>query len=156
MLEYQRGLQESFKQPFTDEPSFDSVKSVFTHNAEHVLDVLLYNDESPLPDGGIHGKPFRTVYERGGRHTADGRSLRELDLKTRIAKYRCSHLIYSDQFKQLPKPLLTRILDRLGHVLHDPKPEPRYAYLGGEERKAIASIIRETAPELAVGWPKVD
>jgi hypothetical protein len=156
MLEYQRGLQESFKQPFTDEPSFDSVKSVFSHNAEHVLDVLLYKDESPLPDGGVRGKPFRSAYESGGRHTPDGRSLRELDLKTRIAKYRCSHLIYSDQFKQLPKPLLTRVLDRLGHVLHDAKPEPRYAYLADEERKAIASIIRETAPELAIAWPKVN
>jgi len=154
MLSYQRGLQESFKQPFTDEPAFDSVKSVFSHNAEHVLDVLLYKDESALPDGGVRGNAFRAAYEAGGRRTADGRSLRDLDLKTRIARYRCSHLIYSEQFAQLPKPLLTRVLDRLGHVLSDPKPEPRYAYLGDDERKAIASIIRETAPELAAAWPK--
>jgi len=39
-------------------------------------------------------------------------------------------------------------------VLHDEKPEARYAYLGAEERKAIASIIQETAPELALAWPK--
>jgi len=154
MLSYQRGLQESFKQPFTDEPAFDSVKSVFSHNAEHVLDVLLYKDESALPDGGVRGNAFRAAYEAGGRRTADGRSLRDLDLKTRIARYRCSHLIYSEQFAQLPKPLLTRVLDRLGHVLSDSKPEPRYAYLGDDERKAIASIIRETAPELAAAWPK--
>jgi hypothetical protein len=154
MLEYQRGLQESFKQPFTEEPSFDSVKSVFKHNAEHVLDVLLYKDEAPLPDGGVRGGAFVAAYHEGGRRTADGRSLRDLDLKSRVAKYRCSHLIYSDQFKQLPKPLLRTVLDRLGRILHDPKPEERYSYLADEERKSIAEIIRETAPELAASWPK--
>ena len=155
MLHYQHGLQESFKEPHSDEPAYDSVKSVFSHNAEAVLDVLLYKDEASLPDGGIRGSPeFRQTYEAGGRRTKDGRSLRDLDFTTRIAKNRCSHLIYTEQFQKLPKALHQRVVERLGHILNDPQPEARYAYLGADERKAITAILRETAPEITAAWPK--
>lgn len=155
MIHYQHGLQDSFKEPQTDEPSYDSVKSVFRHNAESVLDVLLYKDEAPLPDGGIRGSAdFRREYEAGGRRTKDGRSLRDLDFKTRIAKYRCSHLIYTEQFRQLPKGLHDQVAERLEHILTDAEPDQRYAYLEAPERKAIAEILRETAPELTAKWPK--
>jgi hypothetical protein len=153
MLYYQHGLQESFKEPVTDVLSYDSVKSVFAHNAEAVLDVLLYKDEATLPDGGLHGSAeFVKTYQDGGRRTKDGRSLRDLDFKTRIARYRCTHLITTEQFQKLPAPLYAQIVARLGHVLTDPQPEKRYAYLGAEERAAIAEILRETLPEMTKAW----
>jgi hypothetical protein len=153
MLHYQHGLQESFKEPVSDEPAYDSVKSVFANNATAVLDVLLYKDEAALPDGGIRSNAeFRKAYEDGGRHTKDGHTLRELDFKTRIAKYRCSHLIYTEQFQQLPKPLYKQVVDRLGHILNDAEQEKRYSYLADDERKAIAAILRETAPEMTAIW----
>ncbi len=153
MLHYQHGLQESFKEPITDTPSYDSVKSVFANNAQAVLDVLLYKDEAALPDGGLHGSAdFVKTYEAGGQRTKDGRSLRGLDFKTRIARYRCSHLIYSEQFQKLPKPLHAQVVERLGHVLNDPKPEKRYAYLTDDERKAIAEILWETLPDMTEAW----
>jgi hypothetical protein len=153
MLTYQHGLQESFKEPLTDEPAYDSVKSVFKHSAEAVLDALLYKDEASMPAGGIQGSPgFREAFERGGKHTADGRSLRQLDLKTRLAKLRCSHLIHSEQFHALPKPLIKQISERLHLILTAEKPEERYAYLQPDERKAIAGILRETEPELTASW----
>jgi hypothetical protein len=155
MLAYQRGLQESFKEPFTDEPAYDSVKSVFKNSTESVLDALLYKDEAPLPVGGIQGSTaFRETFEMGGKHAADARSLRELDLRQRLTKYRCSHLIHSIQFHALPKPLLKRISQRLHRILTDPASETRYAYLGNDERKAIASILRDTEPELTADWPR--
>lgn len=155
MLQYQRSLQESFKEPITEEPAYDSVKSVFKHCTENVLDALLAKDEAPLPEGGIKGsQEFREAYEHTNHRTADGRSLRDLDLTTRVARYRCSPLIYSEQFRQLPKQLLQRVTERLGQVLTAPEPEKRYAYLSAEERGAIASILRETAPELTKGWPR--
>jgi hypothetical protein len=153
MLAYQRGLQESFKEPLTDEPAYDSVKSVFKNNAEAVLDALLYKDEAPLPTGGIAGSPaFREAFERAGKHTADGRSLRQLDLIRQLPRYRCSHLIHSAQFRALPKPLLKRISERLLRILIEPETEKRYAYLGDDERKAIAAILKETEPEFTEHW----
>jgi hypothetical protein len=118
-----------------------------------VLDALLYKDEAPLPAGGIEGsQAFRETFEKGGKHAADSRSLRELDLKQRLMKYRCSHLIHSTQFHALPKPLLKLISQRLHRLLTEPEGEKRYAYLGGDERKAIAAILVETEPELTAGW----
>lgn len=153
MLTYQRGLQESFKEPLTDEPAYDSVKSVFKNSAQAVLDALLYKDEAPLPAGGIEGsKEFRVEFEKGGKHTADTRSLRELDLKQRLTKYRCSHLIHSVQFRALPKSLLKLISQRLHQILTKPESEKRYAYLRDDERKAIATILKETEPEFTAGW----
>ncbi|MEQ1862602.1 MAG: hypothetical protein ABMA13_21995 [Chthoniobacteraceae bacterium] len=150
MLHYQHGLQESFKEPITDEPHYDSVKSVFANNAQAVLDALLFKDEAALPDGGLRGSAdFVKAYEAAGPRTKDSRSLRELDFKTRIARYRCSPLIYTEQFAKLPKPLLKRVLDRLHRILTDPQPEPRYAYLGADERKTIAAILAETLPGFA-------
>ncbi len=37
------------------------------------------------------------------RVTRKGASLRDLDLQTRLFKYPCSYLIYSDGFTQLPR-----------------------------------------------------
>lgn len=153
MLHYQRGLQESFKEPLNDEPSYDSVKSVFASHTQAVLDVLLFKEEAAMPEGGIQGSAeFVKAYEAQGPRTKDGRSLRDLDFKTRIASYRCSPLIYSEMFQKLPKPLHARIVERLGHVLTDEKPEKRYAYLTDDERKAIVEILRETAPAITAGW----
>jgi hypothetical protein len=155
MLAYQRGLQESFKEKFTDEPAYDSVKSVFRNSAQAVLDVLLYKDEAPLPAGGIEGsQAFRESFEKTGKQAADSRSLRQLDLNKRLAKYRCSHLIHSSQFHALPKPLLKLISQRLHRVLTEPEAEKRYAYLETDERKEIAAILKETEPELTAAWAR--
>lgn len=151
MLHYQRGLQASMKEPVTSEPAYDSVKSVFRHTVEDVLDVLLYREEASLPEGGIQGSPaFRAAWEAGGPRTATGKSLRQIDAASRLMRLRCSPLIYSEQFRALPEPLLRMITARLGEVLK--APDKRYAYLPAEERQEIAAILRETAPELTAGW----
>lgn len=49
MLHYQAGLQEAFKEPITDMPEYDSVKSVFASVTREVVDALLFKDEAPLP-----------------------------------------------------------------------------------------------------------
>jgi len=155
MIQYQHGLQKAFKEPETDEPAYDSVKNVFASQAQAVLDALLYRDEAAMPDSGIRSAAdFRQAYEAAGPRTRDGRSLRDLDFKTRIAKYRCSPLIYSALFQQLPKPFYQQVVTRLGRILTDAKPEERYAFLPDAERQAIAQILRETLPDLTAQWPK--
>jgi hypothetical protein len=155
MLAYQRGLQESFGEPITNEPSYDSVKRVFANAAESILDGLLFRDEAPLPDGGISGSEgFIADYQAAGPHTADGRSLRQLDFRTRIAKYRCSPLIYGEHFRSLPEPLLQQVLARMEGVLFGNESDSRYDYLNSDERRAIAEILMETAPDLTTGWKR--
>ena len=40
---------------------------------------------------------------------AQGRSLREFDLQTRLFRYRLSYMIYSDLFDALPRPIRDRV-----------------------------------------------
>ena len=64
--------------------------------------------------------------------------MRELDLNTRLLKYRCSWLIYSDAFDGMPVETKAYVYRRLNELLT------------GEEGKAIREILVATKPEAAV------
>jgi hypothetical protein len=147
MLRYQQNLQRDLKETVTEAPTYDSAKRVFDSCAQDVLDRLLLKDEAVLPEGGVAGShEFAEAYGRNAPRTKDGRSLKDLDLKKRLFRWRCSPLIYSPSFRELPAHLKQRILARLRRVLEAPDPEPRYAYLGNEERAGIRAILEETLP----------
>ena len=148
MLAYQKGLQEAFKEPVTEEPSYDSVKSVFESATREVLGCLLYKDEAALPDGLEGGRAFQQAFLAGARRSASGASLRDLDLKGHLFRNRCSYLIYSEAFLALPEALKRRIYTRLAKVLIRDSPDSTYAYLEGAERGRIRNILRETHTEM--------
>ncbi len=149
MLSYQQNLQRDLKETVTEGPTYDSARRVFDSCAQDVLDHLLLKDEAALPEGGIAGSPeFAEAYRRSAPSTKDGRSLKDLDLQQRLFRVRCSPLIYSRTFRDLPKHLGSRIGARLRAVLDDPAKEPRYAYLTAGERTAIRGILAETLPEV--------
>jgi hypothetical protein len=153
MLAYQQNLQTDLKEKITNEPSYESVKRVFDSAAQDVVDHLLYKDEAVLPEDGVQGTSgFQEVYERSGIRTKDGRSLRDLRLDRFMFKYRCSHLIYSQQFLALPVPLKQRIYTRLEKALAADDPDSRYDYLSKQERISITEILRETHPDLKKVW----
>lgn len=148
MLDYQKKLQAAFKTPVNEEPEYDSVKSVFEHTAQDVVDDLLFKGEAELP-AGIQGSPaVQKAFLSEAKKTSDGKSLKDLDLHGHLFQNRCSYLIYSESFRSLPSALKKRICARLEHALRREDPDPRYAYLGSEERGRILRILRETDPEL--------
>ena len=148
MLEYQRTLQRVLKDPFTEEPSYDSVKSVFESTATEVVDALLFKDEAELPEGIEGSAAFQRAFSASAPRTARGFSLKDFHLQGHIFKNRCSYLIYSEAFRSLPHALKARVFARLARALKSAEPDPRYAYLSGEERARIVEILRETHPEL--------
>jgi hypothetical protein len=147
MLDYQEKLQVAFKTPVTEEPEYESVKSVFEHTAQDVVDDLLFKDEAALPPGIRGSTAFQKAFLANARKTSDGNSLKDLQLNGHLFRNRCSYLIYSESFRGLPAPLKRRIYARLARALRAGEPDPRYAYLDSAERGRILSIIRETAPE---------
>jgi hypothetical protein len=148
MLDYQKKLQVAFKTPLTDEPEYDSVKSVFDHTAQDVVDDLLFRDEAQLPAGLETSPAFQKAFLTSAKKASDGKSLKDLDLHGHLFQNRCSYLIYSASFRALPPPLKRRIYSRLEHGLRLTDPDPRYAYIPKEERERIQHILRETDPEL--------
>jgi hypothetical protein len=158
MLEYQKGLQEVLKpEPGADahdELIFDSVRTVFEHSADEVVDALLFKDEAALPQTIIGSAAFQKAFSENALRTKDGSSLKDLLLSKHLFKNRCSYLIYSDSFLSLPQPLKRRIYARLSKALDPDQPNPRYSYIDPVERHRIASILRETDPDFSNDLPK--
>jgi len=152
MLEYQRSLQKTFNDPVTDEPTYDSVKSVFASAVEDIVDHLLFRGAAPLPTGVVGAETFQRVFAQGIPRSHSGRTLKDLQLKERIFAHRCSYLIYSESFTALPPQLKSRVFERLRTALTDENPDGRYAYLEQAEKKRIFEILLETHPDAKAAW----
>ena len=57
---------------------------------------------APLPDKVVGGNGYAAWFQAQGPKDSYGRSLRELDLNTRVFRYPLSFLIYSEGFDALP------------------------------------------------------
>jgi hypothetical protein len=115
---------------------------------DELVDYLLFVDEPPLP-GPVEGpSAFARVFAAGGPRDSHGRSLRELDLRTRLMRYPCSYLIYSAPFDALPDVAKQAIYRRLWAVLSGDLSEARYERLSADDRRALIEILRDTKPDL--------
>ena len=110
-----------------------------------LVDYLLFVDEAAIPAGGIEGSAgFEQTFQAAGPRDAKGRSLRDLDLKTRLMKYPLSYMIYSPSFDALPPMAKDRTLAKLRKILSGEISGPKYAHLTPAIRTAILEILAET------------
>ena len=149
MIEYQRKLQSELKEPITEEPVYQSVKSVLDSSAREIVDDLLFKDEAQLPAGIQGGVGFQKTFQANARRAHDGSSLKDLLLDGHLFKNRCSYLIYSDSFLSLPKQLKSRVYRRLSAALRSSSSDSRYSYLDSDERARLVEILRQTFSEFA-------
>lgn len=113
--------------------------------AEMMADYLLFVDEAPITDGPIAGSSgFADAFVARGKKDATGRSLRELDLTTRLQKYPLSYMIYSPQFQALPEAPRNLVLARINGVLSGAITGQKYAHLTPALRAAIREILAAT------------
>jgi len=147
MLAYQKNLQTDLKEPVTEDLTYDSVKRVFEGTARDVVDDLLFKGEAALPRGIEGSAAFQSAFRAEARRDSEGRTLKDFDLKGWLFQNRCSYLIYSESFLLLPEALKQKVYARLIQALHPTQPDPRYAYLGTDERGRITSILQQTHPE---------
>lgn len=121
--------------------------------ARIIVRYLLFTEEVPLPGGGVEPDPaFKADFLRERRATAEGLSLKDLDLTTRLFKHRCSYMIYSAVFEGLPVEMKSRIHGRLQTVLQDANRDPDSAHLPVAERRAIRAILQATLKDLPASW----
>lgn len=115
---------------------------------------LLFEDEVVLPPGGIAGLPAFKADFLKTRRSVGGRSLKDLELKTRLFEYRCSYMIYSPVFAGLPAWVKNRVFTQLGKAFEVPEGAVKSAGAGipAEERGHIRAILRGTLPDLPFGW----
>ena len=121
--------------------------------AERITRYVLFADEAPLPPGGVEGDAaYKADFLRTRRATAEGISLKDLDLRTRLFKHRCSYMIYSPVFSGLTSAMKQRVYQRLGKALSLETPDKDYAYLPAPEKQSIRGILKATLADLPGEW----
>ena len=99
------------------------------------VNYFVFADEAPLPGQYEGSSGFAAKFQAGGKRDSRGRSLRDLDLETRLMKYHCSYMIDSTAFDALPARAKQKVAARMTAVLRDRDP-------------AALEILRNTKPEL--------
>ncbi len=113
-----------------------------------LVDYMLFADESPLTDRMTGTAGFEAAFEARGPFDRRGRTLREVDLNTRLFRYPCSYMIHTAAFDALPADAKDAVYRRLWRVLSGADGDSRYEYLTRVDRQAIVEILRDTKPDL--------
>jgi hypothetical protein len=134
-----------------DQLSESSVRRI-NNASEELVEYMLFSGEAPItePIRGTSG--FTEVFAKGGPHDGKGRSLRDLDLVSRIFRYPCSYMIYSEAFDDMPAVARERILRRVWEVLKGKDTAPAFKHLSPADRENIFEILSETKKNLPSWW----
>jgi hypothetical protein len=129
------------------DPDEGSAGRVADGMAEKIVACLLFQDEADPGDGIEGGEAFQKAFTARFPRTKAGDSLADFQLYDRMFKNRCSYMIYSRSFRDLPPRVKRPVLDRLKAVLAGE--DAAFDWLKASERKRIEAILEETLP----GWP---
>ena len=129
----------------------DSLERAYP-TSEAVLKYLLLVDEAPLMASVQGSSSFARVFEALGPTDTKGRSLRQLDLQTRLFKYPCSFMIYSPSFEALPLRARRHLYRRLWDVLAGEDSSGEFKSLSAETRASIRDILVQTKKDLPTYW----
>jgi len=124
-------------------------ESVIKEDCENVVEAMLFSEAVPLTDAVTGTTAFAREFSARGPRDSKGRSLHELDLKTRLLRYPLSYLVYSPTFDGLPGVAKTYIYRRFWEVLSGKDSSKPFEHLSPEDRKAILEILQETKPDFA-------
>ena len=145
-LHHQAVMNEALKEPAdrVSDSTRRRIESAADETLRHLLFVSAAEFGSPIKGTTDYARQFAMQGARDKR----GRSLRELDLQTRLFRYPCSYLIYSDTFDGLPKPALDYLYRQLWLVLTGQTQDKEFAAIPAAERKAVLEILRATKGNL--------
>jgi len=123
--------------------------------AEQLVRYLLFANEAKLDAPVAGNTSFTEDFTARGPFDSHGRSLRQFDLKTRIFRYPCSYLIYSETFDAIPTPAKQYVYQRLFEVLSGHDQSADFKSLSAEDRRNILEILAETKPGLPPEWKQL-
>jgi hypothetical protein len=130
----------------------DSTNGRIKSSCEPLVEYFLFANEAPLAEPVTGSSNFTTEFASRGPRDSHDRSLRDLDLKTRLFKHPCSYLIYSRAADELPDAAKQYVYRRFCEILSGKETSKTYAHLTRADRAAIAEILRETKPDFRTAW----
>ena len=91
---------------------------------------------------------FDAWFQKQGIKDAQGRSLRDFDLHTRLFRYPLSYLVYTPAFNALPDYARDYVFGRFAAVLQGRDTSQPYAFMTATERRDTLQILTATAAGL--------
>ncbi len=110
---------------------------------DELIAYMLFSNEAPLVEPIEGVSVFAAEFASRRPRDRRGRSLRELDLRTRLFRYPLSYMIDSAAFAGLPDATRQSIYQRLRTAL-DTADHPMSAHLSAADRRALVEILRDT------------
>jgi hypothetical protein len=149
-LAYEATINDAMDKPAGSE--LESTTRRIKSTGDRLVQALLFTDEAPLtaPIKGTSG--YAEQFASSGPRDKQGRSLRDLDMTTRMFKYPCSYLIYSKSFDGLPSQSRDYVLQRLWDVLSGNDTSKEFSHLSPTDRRTILEILCETKNGLPDYW----
>ncbi len=125
-------------------------------DVDTLVQYMLFADELKLYEAVQGVSTFTATFPQRGPRDKQGRSLRDFDLQTRMFKYPCSYMIYSEEFDAMPSVVKDRVYRRLFSVLNgqwrDDDGKKAFAKLSDGDRHAILEILLDTKPTVPAYW----
>jgi hypothetical protein len=113
--------------------------------ANELADYLLFAGEAP-PLTPLTPRPgFAASLESKIPKDHRGRSFGQLNMDTRLLRYPCSYMVYSEAFDGLPPAIKAAVYRRMLDVLSANDPRATRAQL--DDRRAALEILRDTKPD---------
>jgi hypothetical protein len=116
---------------------------------EPLVKALLLVDATTLPGKITGNSGFDRWFQAQGPRDGRGRSLRELDLTTRLFRYPLSYMIYSIGFDGLPAYAKEYVYRRLDDILSGHDQSAPYTRLSAADRATAFQILTATKPAFA-------
>jgi hypothetical protein len=130
----------------------DSANHRIDSAVEELVEYLLFSGEVKLTAPVQGTSAFAREFAAQGPKDASGRSLREFDMHTRMFRYPCSYMIYSEAFDGMPAVVRERLYRRMWQVLTSDEKKPAFAHLSAADRQAIRDILAATKKGLPEYW----
>ncbi|HEY6454352.1 MAG TPA: hypothetical protein VIY90_03620 [Steroidobacteraceae bacterium] len=110
---------------------------------------MLFGDAAPFIDTIRGNSGFAAWFQRQGIKDAQNRSLRDLDLRTRLFRYPLSYLVYTPSFDALPDYARDYVFGKFAAVLQGRDTSASYAFMSAADRRDTLQVLTATKPAFA-------
>ena len=150
-LHYEAALRNDFGED-QKAAHWDSTNHRIESACKSLVKYLLFHQEARLIAPLAGTTEYARQFAAGGIKDSQQRSLRDLDLQTRLFRFPLSYLIDSKLFQALPDDATRVIWHEIYSILTAEKPREGFEHLSPADRENILSIVRETVPNLPAEW----
>ncbi|HTY94077.1 MAG TPA: hypothetical protein VMC02_09325 [Steroidobacteraceae bacterium] len=125
------------------------VRDALREYLDDLAKAMMFGDAVPYVDAISGNSGFDAWFQQQGPRDANGHSLRELDLHTRLFRHPLSFLVYSASFDALPPYAQDYLFGRFAAVLRGRDHSQLYAFMSDEDRRETLQILASTKPSFA-------